>query len=126
MAAELPARTGVNGNTYSCIFGFKQLLDFEPELSERVEVQGTSAAGVPYVDYYFMTGTNVEGMPVFIDSGSLLDVTPSELGTYASNTGNLTQGVDPFTNFPFEKGISGERKWHPVKHYCNVKYSDAC
>jgi hypothetical protein len=81
------------------------------------------------VDYYFMTGTNVEGTPVFIDSGRLLDVTPSELGTYASNTGNLSTGVDPFTNFPYERSREVDnpgKLWHPVKHYCNVKYPDAC
>lgn len=122
IAAELPVRSGVDGNRYSCIFGFKQKLEYRPDIEERVFIQ--TPLGEPN-DYYFMTGTNTPQSPIEVRPGDLLDVTVSELQTYRDNTQTINTGKDPWNNFPYEKpDFSDEavRRWHPAKHYCNVKY----
>jgi hypothetical protein len=133
MAAELPVRTDGTfyGDRYTCIFGFKQRMkgSYNPQVREQVTVTGTTQSGVEYVNHYFMAGTNTPQSPIEVRPGNSLDITLEELKTYASNTGNVSQGTDPWKHFPYEgagfETDDSRRRWHPAQHYCNVKYLNA-
>lgn len=124
IASKVLERPNANSAVYTCLFGFKQLLSYDSTNNYEVEVEEYDPGLGPYTAYYFMAGTNTDRTPILFTGGTQIEKTEDQLRSYAEQTQNITQGIDPFQNFPYEDGFSNPREWHPVKYYC--ANSDAC
>lgn len=120
IASKVPERPNANSAVYTCLFGFQQILPQKIENSYLV----TKELPVAENAYYFVAGTNTDRTPILFTGGTQIEKTEDQLRSYAEQTQNITQGIDPFQNFPYEDGFSNPREWHPVKYYC--ANSDAC